>query len=118
MQNGLKGDDAEGTRRIKVKQAAFYKELEVRMKQTAYSGVALAQTLELAISHVALKCFDITSFVNRLSRVKRIPKDLSDDAIQIMIKVLFKCIPMRGYDPNDLELRYNHLMAITLLTRF
>ena len=92
------------------------KQLAVRMKQTAYSGVALAQTLELAISHVALKCFDVTSFVNRLSRVKRIPKDLSDDAIHIMIKVLFKCIPMRGYDPNDLELRYQHLMAITMLT--
>ena len=93
------------------------KQLAVRMKETSYSGIPLAQTLELAISHVALKCFDITSFVNRLGRVRHIPKDLSDDAIEIMLKVLFKCIPMRGYDPNDLELRYNHLMAIKLLTR-
>ena len=113
----MRGDDVDGIRKRKQKVAEFMKQLAVRMKQTAYSGVALAQTLELAISHVALKCFDITSFVNRLSRVKRIPKDLSDDAIHIMIKVLFKCIPMRGYDPNDLELRYNHLMSITLLTR-
>ena len=87
------------------------------MKQTAYSGVALAQSMELAISQVALKCFDIPAFLNRLNRVKYIPKEMSDEAIHIMMQVLFKCVPMKGYDINDLELRHNHLMSITLLTR-
>ena len=73
----------------------------------------------MAISHVALKCFDVTAFLNRLSRVKRVPTDpiLTNDAVHIMIKVLFKCIPMRGYDPNNLDLRYAHLMSVVLLTR-
>lgn len=66
---------------------------------------------------MALKCFDVTAFLHRLTRVKRIPQDLSNDAVHIMIKVLFKCIPMRGYDPRDLELRYQHLTSIQLLCK-
>ena len=86
------------------------------MVNTEYAQLELEKAIELGISHVALNCFNKTPFVHRLSKVKKIPEDLTDDAIQIMINVLFKCIPKKGYDADDMELRYQHLMAIRLLT--
>ena len=41
-----------------------------------------------------------------MTKVTSIPEDLSEDAIDIMINILYKCIPKKGYDPDDMELRY------------
>ena len=77
----MAGNDLEGIRERKARLAEYYKQLAVRMKSTSYTNKTLTTALEMSISHVALKCFDITAFLSRLNRVKRIPKDLSHDAV-------------------------------------
>ena len=81
LANGLITEDTDKMKERRLKIADFYRGLPVRMVNTEYATLELEEAIELGISHVALNCFNKTPFVHRLGKVKKIPEDLTDDAI-------------------------------------
>ena len=50
--------------------------------------------------------------------MKFIPESVTELTLQALIKVLIKSLPANNYDPENMELRSNHILGVKILTMF
>ena len=72
----------------------------------------MQQFIDLSVSNVALNRFEPTKFLLKLREFPRIPDYLQEEELNRIARLIIKAIPVRNYDSNNLQLRYNHMLAL------